>query len=207
MRPPDLFRLLTRGLVPLMLVMALVDPTNAHNGEDHGAPKATAAPGARYFTTSAESDNFELVLRYEPLRAGQPATLRLFVSDFVTNVPIHGAMLTLTTTDAPVVRLSATETAPGDYRLSGQFPADRAYALAAQVATPDGRADLLLLQPVEVGKELPAPIVAAPPPTPWLTWRTALVALGGLLIGAGLTAVLLRRRRSGASTSPTSITP
>jgi hypothetical protein len=208
MRPLDLFRLLTRWLLPLVLVLALTDPTNAHNGEDPGAPKPTATPGATYFTTSAESDNFELVLRYEPLRAGQPATLRLFVSDFVTNVPIHGATLTLTTTDAPAVRLTAKETAPGEYRLNGQFPANRAYALAAQVATPDGRADLLLLQPVEVGKELPAPAAATEPAagTPWLTWRGGLLALGGLLLGAGLTAALLRRRRSAASTSSTSIT-
>ena len=194
-------RSLTRWVLPLVL-LALAGPTTAHNGEDHGAPKPTTAPGAKYFTTSAESDNFELLLRYEPLRAGQPATLRLFVSDFVTNEPIHGATLTLTTTEAPAVRLAATETAPGDYRLSGQFPANRAYALAAQVATPDGRADLLLLQPVEVGKQLPALVAATEPAagTPWLTWRGGLLALGGLLLGVGLTAALLRRRRMPAST-------
>ena len=193
----------------VLLLLAVGKPATAHNGEDHDAPKTTAAPGATYFTTSAESDNFELVLRYTPLRAGQPATLRLFVSDFVTNVPIAGATLTLTTTGAPAVRLTATETAPGEYRLSGQFPANRAYALAVQVTTPDGRADLLLLQPVEVGKDLPAPAAAAGPSagTPWLTWRGGLLALGGLLLGAGLTAALLRRRRPITSSSATSTAP
>ena len=183
-------------------------PARPHNGEDHGAASAAAtAPGAAYFTATASSDNFELVLRYAPLRAGEPATLRLFVADFATNLPIHGAKLTLTTTEAPVVRLTATETSPGDYRLTGQFPADHPYALAVQVAAPDGRADLLLLRPVDVGKLLPAP-PAAPgvAATSWLSWQTALVALGSLLLGAALT-FLLRRRRPRPVSVPVPVIP
>ncbi len=196
-----------RWLVPLLLLLpGLAD---AHNGEDHGgAGTPPPAPGATHFTTSVSSDNFELVLRYAPLRAGAPATLRLFVSDFVTNVPLHGAKLTLMTTEAPTIRLQATETAPGDYRLTGQFPANRAYALAVQVVAADGRADLLLLKSVEVGKQLPALAdSASPAATPWLTWRTALVALGGLLLGAALTAWLLRRRRQPSPIAPSSVSP
>ena len=184
------------GLLLLVLLLVLLAlSTRAHNGEDHGPAPATTVPGGRYFTTSAASANFELVLRYEPLRAGEPATLRLFVADFATNVPIHGATLTLTTTEAPTVRLTATETAPGDYRLTGTFAANRPTSLAAQVVAPDGRADLLLLRPVEVGKELPgAPGTAAEhTASRWLTWRTAGMALGGLLVGVLLTVILLRR--------------
>lgn len=186
-------------LLPLfLLLLPLLLPllTRAHNGDDHGAAPATTARGARYFTTAATSENFELTLRYAPLRAGEPATLRLFVADFATNVPINGARLTLTTTAAPLVRLTATETAPGDYRLTGQFPTNRAYALAVQVVVPDGRADLLLLRPVEVGKELTgaAEIHDDHAADSWLTWRTAAVAMGGVLLGVLITAILLRRR-------------
>ncbi len=193
-------------LVALLSILLLTVPARAHNGDNHGAASASAAAGSPYFTASAVSENFELVLRYEPLRANEPATLRLFVSDFATNEAIHGARLTLTTTGAPTVRLTATETAPGDYRLTGQFPANRPYDLAAQVVTPDGRADLLLLRPVEVGKELPTktadPDHAADAPAPWLTWPAALLALGGVLLGAGLTALLNRRRRAFSPQDP-----
>ncbi len=185
----------------LMTVLVGPLPARAHNGEDHGPAAAAPAPGARYFTTAAVSEQFELVLRYEPLRAGELATLRLFVADFATNRPIHGARLTLTTTEAPTVRLTATETAPGDYRLTGTFPANRPTSLAAQVVAPDGRADLLLLRPVEVGKLLPQTAGADDDhgdddhaAGSWLTWRTAGVALGGVALGVVLTALLLRRR-------------
>lgn len=194
-----------RWLVWVALLVGTL-PARAHNGDDHGTAPVVAAAGPRYFTTTAVSDNFELVLRYEPLRAGEPAPLRLFVADFATNVPIHGAKLTLTTTEAPTVRLTATETAPGDYRLTGTFPANRATSIAAQVVAPDGRADLLLLRPVEVGKELPGAADAADdhPAHSWLTWHTAGVALGGVLLGVVLTVLLLRRRRR-AAVSPHSV--
>lgn len=192
-----------RKLLRVLILLLLTLPVRAHNGDDHGNAPVVSAAGPRYFTTAAVSDNFELVLRYEPLRAGEPATLRLFVADFATNVPIHGAKLTLTTTDAPTVRLTATETAPGDYRLTGTFPANRSTSLAAQVVAPDGRVDLLLLRPVEVGKTLPGAVDTHDDHAagPWLKWRTAGVALGGVLVGVLLTALLLRRRRRAAGTS------
>ncbi len=205
MRPPKPKAIRDQFRAWWFLVLLFVGnlPARAHNGEDHGPAPAATAPGARYFTTTAVSDNFELVLRYEPVRAGESATLRLFVADFATNVPIHGAKLTLTTTEAPTVRLTATETAPGDYRLTGTFPANHPTSLAAQVVAPDGRVDLLLLRPVEVGKELPgaADTHDDHATDSWLTWRTAGVVLGGVLLGGVLTALLLRRRRRAAGSS------
>jgi hypothetical protein len=188
-----------RGLRCLLLALLLLTgtrPARAHNGDDHGAAPATAAQGVAFFTVAATSELHELVLRYAPIRAGEAAELRLFVSDFATNEPIHGARLTVSTSEAPILQLTATETAPGDYRLTGTFPADRAYALAVQVVRADGQADLLLLRPVAVGQTLAPAAQAAPTEPPWLTVRTGLVAVGSLLVGVGLTVLVLRRRRA-----------
>ena len=76
------------------------------------------------------------------------------------------------------------------------LPAKKAYSMTVQVTAGD-RADLLLLEGIAVGKELP--VVAAPAaaaPSLFASWKTILALVGAFVLGIGLTAVLMRRRRS-----------
>jgi hypothetical protein len=188
----------------LLLIGTLWWPgrAGAHGGEDHGAAQAQTAAGAHYFSTFASSEQFELLLRYEPLTPAAPAHLRLFVADFASNVPIRGAKLALTVPEDNTIKLNATEQGPGEYLIEGRFPKKQAYSLTVTVAAGD-QADLLLLKGIAVGQELPhtEPVAAA---QPWLSWKTGLLLAGVFLAGMGLTALLLRRRPASPSTSASS---
>lgn len=171
-------------------------PALAHGGEDHGDAKAATPAGATYFTAAAASEQFEVLLRYFPLKPGGDADLRVFLSDFATNAPIKGAKFIFTSPEDPKLKFTTTEKGPGEYLVETTFPAKKAYSMTVQVTAGD-RADLLLLEGIAVGKELP--VVAAPAaaaPSLFGSWKSILTLVGAFVLGIGLTAVLMRRRRS-----------
>ncbi|NVO31841.1 hypothetical protein [Hymenobacter lapidiphilus] len=191
-----------KQLLILLLGLLLSGTARAHGGEDHGdGPKAGTPAGATSFSVAALSEQFEVLLRYEPLEGGQPADLRLFLSDYATNVPIKGAKLTLTTPEDASLKWAVTEQEPGIYLVEGQFPANKAYSLTVNIVAGD-KADLLLLEGIKVGEKLPvtasAPEAAA---SLFSSWKTVLALIGAFVLGIGLTVLLLRRRRPTAPVS------
>lgn len=180
----------------LLLCWLASVPTWAHGGEDHGDAKAATPAGATYFSAAAASEQFEVLLRYFPLKPGGDADMRVFLSDFATNAPIKGAQFIFTSPEDPKLKFTTTEKGPGEYLVETTFPAKKAYSLTVQVTAGD-RADLLLLEGIAVGKELPvaaAPATAAP--SLFSSWKTILALVGAFVLGIGLSAALLRRRRS-----------
>ena len=184
-----------KQLLILLLGLLLTSPAYAHGGEDHGeGPKAGTAAGATSFSAAALSEQFEVLLRYEPLEGGQPADLRLFLSDYATNAPIKGAKLTLTNPEDANLKWAVTEQEPGMYLVEGEFPADKPYSFAVNIVAGE-KADLLLLEGIKVGEKLP--VAATPPaaaPSLFSFWKTILALVGAFALGIGLTALLLRRR-------------
>ena len=171
-------------------------PALAHGGEDHGDAKAATPAGATYFSAAAASEQFEVLLRYFPLKPGGDADLRVFLSDFATNAPIKGAKFIFTSPEDPKLKFTTTEKGPGEYLVETTFPAKKAYSMTVQVTAGD-RADLLLLEGIAVGKELPvAAAPAAAAPSLFASWKTILALVGAFVLGIALTAALLRRRRS-----------
>jgi hypothetical protein len=191
-----------KQLLLLLLGLLLAGAAQAHGGEDHGEGAQAAAPaGATSFSVAALSEQFEVLLRYEPLEGGQPADLRLFLSDYATNAPIKGAKLTLTNPEDAALKWVVTEQEPGIYLVEGEFPKNQPYSFALNVVAND-RADLLLLEGIRVGEKLPvaaaAPVVA---PGLFSSWKTVLALVGAFGLGIGLTALLMRRRRAASSVS------
>ncbi|RPD43923.1 hypothetical protein DNI29_22690 [Hymenobacter sediminis] len=188
-----------KQLLILLLGLLLAGAAAAHGGEDHGdGAKASAPAGATSFSVAALSEQFEVLLRYEPLEGGQPADLRLFLSDYATNAPIKGAKLTLTNPEDASLKWAVTEKGPGEYLVEGQFPANKAYSFALNVVAGE-QADLLLLEGIKVGEKLPvAAVPAAAAPGLFSSWKTVLALVGAFLLGIGLTALLMRRRREPA---------
>lgn len=182
-------------LLLLLLGLLWAGSAAAHGGEDHGAPKASTPAGATSFSVAALSEQFEVLLRYEPLEGGKPADLRLFLSDYATNAPIKGAKLTLTNPEDATLKWAVTEKGPGEYLVEGQFPANKAYSFTANIVAGD-KADLVLLEGIKVGEKLPVaagPAVAAP--GLFSSWKAILALAGAFALGIGLTALLMRRRR------------
>ena len=186
--------LLLKLLLLLAWLAAPARPAAAHGGEDHGdAAKAAPAAGATTFSAVAASDQFEVLLRYPPLKPGGDADMRFFLADFATNAPIKGARLAFTCPEDPKLKFVVTEKGPGEYLVETTFPAKKTYSLTAQIVA-GPQADLLLLEGIAVGKALPvaaAPVAAQP----WLSWKTGLLLLGTFLLGVAVAALLLRRRR------------
>jgi hypothetical protein len=178
-------------LWPLLMATAAL----AHGGEDHGDAKTAMPTGATTFSAVATSEQFEVLLRYAPLKPGADADMRLFLSDFATNAPIKGAKFTFTSPEDPTLKFTTTEKGPGEYLVETTFPAKKGYSMTVQVAA-GNRADLLLLEGLVVGKELPvATAPTAATPSLFASWKTILALVGAFGLGIALTAVLMRRRR------------
>ncbi len=190
-------------LLALLLAAPLARLAQAHGGEDHGAAKPSTAAGITSFSTHALSETFELLLRYEPLEAGRPAHLRLFVSDYATNAPVPAARITLTTPEDAALKWAVKPLEPGVYEVEGQFSANKKYSFAANIVA-GSRADLLLLEGVEVGKKLPvAAVPAVASPGFFSSWKNVLLLLGAFVAGIVLTALLMRRAAAAPLTADT----
>ncbi|WP_035560114.1 hypothetical protein [Hymenobacter sp. IS2118] len=194
-----------KQLLILLLGLLLSGPAYAHGGEDHGdGAKAGTAAGATSFSVAALSEQFEVLLRYEPLEGGQPADLRLFLSDYATNAPIKGAKLTLTNPEDANLKWAVTEQEPGVYLVEGQFPANKTYSFTANIVAGE-QADLLLLEGIKVGEKLPVAATAPAVSTSFFSsWKTILALVGAFALGIGLAALLMRRRRTTAPVSTSS---
>jgi hypothetical protein len=185
-----------KNLLLLLLALLLATGARAHGGEDHGdAAKPSAGPVATTFSVAALSEAFELLLRFEPLKKGEDADMRLFVSDYATNAPIKGARLTVTCPEAANLKFTVSEKSPGAYLVEGVFPADKKYSLAVNIVAGD-KADLMLLSGIEVGKLLPVAVAPAPAAAPLIgSWKTVLLLFGAFALGIAATALVMRRRR------------
>ena len=181
----------------LLVLLGAAPQARAHGGDDHGGgAQPSAGAIATTFSVAALSEKFELLLRFEPLKKGRDADMRLFISDYATNAPIKGAKLTVTCPEAAGLKFEISEKDPGAYLVEGTFPENKKYSLAVNVVAGD-KADLMLLKGVKVGKELPV-AAAAPPAAPSIfsSWKTILALVGAFVLGIVLTAVLLRRHRN-----------
>ena len=161
----------------------------AHGGEDHGDKAKTTAPMAStYFTSVANSEKYELLLKYEPIKGGQEATMRLYVSDFKTNKAIDDAKLEITDSEDDKLKFTVRHLEAGIYELSGKFPANKAYSLIVSINSANG-ADLMVLENVEVGKVFP--VVEAAHEETIFSWNNILMVLGGVGLGAVLVLIIM----------------
>ena len=78
----------------------------AHDGEDHGDAKTANAKTATYFSSEAASDLYELLVKYQPLNPGKEAVIKLYVSNFSSNVPVDSASIQITVSGNPNIKLT-----------------------------------------------------------------------------------------------------
>lgn len=126
----------------------------ASGGDDHshGDEKNTSG-NITYFSSEAVSDKYELFLKYDPIHAGQETILRLFVSEFLTNIPVDSASIKVVSKEDKNIKFTITRVDEGYYEIKAIFPENKKYSLSVTIDSPLGP-DLLLLQNIEPGKEL-----------------------------------------------------
>ena len=186
------------GIYFLFILSWIAAPVFAQDdhGHTHEETEATDVPAQLdAFILYAESQKYELTLKHGELEPGQEADLTLYIADYITNQPLEGIDIKMTVQEDASLTFTSEVHEPGVYHIHGTFPEKRSYALAVHLNSQDHGADLMLLQPVEVGKKLPQVTTASETDSPLLRgplqWLLYLVVfLGGLGIGA----ILLRRR-------------
>ena len=145
-----MLRLITTVLASLLFATL----SFAHEGEQH-RPKPTTVGGVKnYFTVNAVSNQFEIVMRYMPIDAKDDAHLTLFLSDFATNRPVDSARFEITSPEDASLKITVEQIDRGTYELHTTFPQNKSYSLTT-VINAGNRSDLMLIGPIEVGKELP----------------------------------------------------
>ena len=78
----------------ILLISLMSFNAIAHEGHDHGKKDKTPdQSGKSYFTVNSSSENFELVLRYNPFKANEDAVFKLFISDFESTLLLPSASL------------------------------------------------------------------------------------------------------------------
>ena len=169
-------------------LFAAIAPVSAHEGHDHEEqPPVSAGALPR---GEADSSAFELVA----IARGE--SLEIYLDRFATNEPVTGATIEVESPGGPV---KAKEGVDGTYRVSAPWLAK------------DGRADLLFTVTAGDATDiLPLTIQMAPAtvqgvaqrdaaPDSHISMTSVLLVLGGALMGALLSAVVLRGRRSAAA--------
>ena len=177
-----------RTFLFLFFIIA-VFPAFAHGGEDHGAEKAATPSGSKYFSSEVSSDKYEVLVKYNELEGGKPATLMLFLADAKTNRAIGSADISIKIAGLPNAKWDVSATDTGIYQLAGTFPANQVYDLQVNISSPSGP-DFLQVSKIEVGKKLE---VVSEEHSHWydnpLIW-----AIAGVIVGLLLMYILMQAR-------------
>jgi RND family efflux transporter MFP subunit len=127
----------------------------AHGGEDHAEKQpASVAASKTYFSVVAVSEKYELLLKYKHIHEGEETSMQLFVSEFNSNKPIDKADIKIISNGDKNLKFSIKQSDLGIYEIRTTFPEKKAYSLQVTINSALG-ADLMMLNNVEVGKELP----------------------------------------------------
>lgn len=141
----------------IIFIILLVLPALVfgHGGDDHADAKKATASSVGYFSSEAFSDKYELLIKYGHLEPGIESTLKLFISDYNTNIPLDSATLQISVAGNSGIKVLVTRSEKGIYLLKANFPEKKSYNLVVNISSSAG-ADLLQLNNIEAGKELVA---------------------------------------------------
>ncbi len=176
-----------RALHALAVTAALgaaVAPAFAHEGHDHKEqPPAAAGALPR---GEADSSAFELVA------VARGENLEIYLDRFATNEPVTGATLEV---ESPAGPVKATESTDGTYRVAAPWLARGGRTDLIFTVTAGGDTDILPLTIQTAPAAVQGALQRDAEPDSHISANSVLLVLGGALVGALLSAVVLRGRR------------
>ncbi len=177
------------------LIFFFAAPSIFAHGDEVPTAGKSAATG--YFSIENVSDKYELLLKYGHLHPGEPAELILYVSDVNTNRPVREVEISITSPTDGGQTIEVVPGEPGIFKLKTTFKSAKLYALNVTLKGGLG-ADLIQLNGIEPGKELPGAHEEAPEATANGAW-TVLGMLLAFLAGVVLTLMFARRAPKAAA--------
>jgi membrane fusion protein, heavy metal efflux system len=176
-----------RALAAVAALCAAIAPAFAHEGHDHGEQPAVSAGALP--RGEADSNAFEIVA---VVRGDH---LEIHLDRFATNEPVTGAVVEVETPDGSV---KATANADGTYRLPAPWLAKNVRTDLIFTVTAGSATDILPMT-IQTAREAAQSAAQGDAAHGERIGKTSvLLALGGLLAGALLTAIALRGRRTAA---------
>lgn len=177
-----------RALAVTAVLCGAIAPASAHEGHDHEEQQPVSAGALP--RGEAASDAFEIVA----IVRGE--NLEIYLDRFATNEPVTGATLEVESPDGPV---KAAASADGTYRVAAPWLAKSGHTDLIFTVTAGDTTDIL-----------PLTIQSAPGAAPSVAQQDAadgghiskgsvLLVLGGALIGALLSVIILRGGRRAAA--------
>jgi len=179
-----------KNILFIVLMLCSTAVSLAHEGEDHGTAKAAVTTGAKYFSSEAQSDKYEVLIKYGELEANKESVFQLFVSHAITNRAIDSATITIKVLNRPNLNFTLSRIDTGTYQVKGVFPANGLYDLQVNINSSLGP-DFLQVSKVEIGKKLT--VAEVEEHAHWYS-NPILWAVVGLVFGLLLMYLLMRRR-------------
>ncbi|MEH2628226.1 cobalt-zinc-cadmium efflux system membrane fusion protein [Bradyrhizobium sp. AZCC 1719] len=176
-----------RALAAVAALCAAIAPASAHEGHDHGEQPAVSAGALP--RGEADSNAFEIVA------VARGDHLEIHLDRFATNDPVTGAVLEVETPGGPA---RATENADGTYRLAAPWLAKNGRTELIFTVTVGDATDILPMTIQTARETAQSALPGAATHGERIGQTSILLALGGLVAGALLTAVALRGRRAAA---------
>ncbi|MEO5989653.1 MAG: efflux RND transporter periplasmic adaptor subunit [Candidatus Eisenbacteria bacterium] len=178
-------------LLTLLLGTSTATLAGAHEGHD-SAPGASGPVSPGRHVLAAASQQYEVLLKNDPLTPGMKTTLDVYLSDFQTNAPVTGATVSLNLRSGARELWSGTAASterPGVFTAAFQAPRDTGTFTVLMTVTAAAGSERFALSGLQVG---PAMDRAGHPVQQGFRWLWLLVGAGVLL----LLWFLLRRRRA-----------
>ena len=182
----SLFGRALRALAAASILFGAAAQGFAHEGHDHEEQPSVAA--GVLSRGDATSGSFELVA------VANGENLEIFLDSFVSNEPVKGATIEV---EAPGSPAKAVEGADGTYRLAAPWLAKDGPTDLIFTVTAGGITDILPLT-IVAAPSAGAP-QSGPAPAGSLNTHSILLVSGGVLVGALLSAIVLRGARKTAA--------
>lgn len=139
------------------IILLLLLPVGAMAHEGHGTA-ATPVASTVYFSSEANSDKYETLIKYKTIPVGKEGSFQLYITDFVTNRPVEITNLKTSVSGNADLKLTLIKIDTGVFEVKGIFPEKKKYNISVSLNSSLG-VDLLLVKDIETGKELPKPAV------------------------------------------------
>lgn len=136
----------------LITIFLIISGSISANGDDeHGNAPESTNPQTPFVEVTSLS--YEVVIVYNNVQPGVETLLKIYISDFRTNVPTNNASVTLDISGANIIS-QPVKVEPGIYESKVLFPALQKYDMLIAI-TANGIEDLLAINEVDIARQTP----------------------------------------------------